>query len=484
MRASLIALPLSLCLCLPISAAESDGGKVDILGTWYVLIHYTDDNSNHPDRVRWEDRVWVFEQSGSRIKWQKYPIVVFDDEYGRFERRSTGQYARVLGAWEPSESQLGDIRDGLQVNDRGSKQKTMRGSDEKGWKTSSRARPGSASVVTYTENWSIEGLPDLPVFESRDSMGGGRTDSIEGATRFTTTRVLPSGNRLRGTYERDGTRHGTFRMMRSADATGLKKAAKSQSELQQKVQVRQLEGSDTARQEYRDSISTYLAGQGVLLSDEQLDSLTDEAIALLAQGVDQKEIGRKLGESAAEKFYSFAGQTAEHNASARYQLPFDSSVPRKLGSGVGGGVAATSMGTASGNFGHVGWTRYSFDFIMPSGVEVRAARAGVVKRVGGGLIERSRTEGKMTPSSGIYVLHDDGTFAMYAHLRSQLDVEVGDEVEVGQRLGEARGPHLHFGVVRLGSKGKLESVDIRFDDGSPEGFVPAMGHYYGGPGGN
>jgi len=86
----------------------------------------------------------------------------------------------------------------------------------------------------------------------------------------------------------------------------------------------------------------------------------------------------------------------------------------------------------------------------------------------------------MTPSTGIYVLHDDGTFALYAHLQSEVAVEIGEQIEAGQRLGEARGPHLHFGVLRLGSKGKLESVDIRFEDGSPEGFVPVMGLYYGG----
>jgi len=223
------------------SAEEKSGGNVDLLGTWYVLVYYTDDNTANPDRVRWEDHVWVFEKSGSRIKWEQYPIVIFDDENGRFERRSTGQYARVLGAWEPSESQLSDIRDGLQVNDRGSKQKTLRGSDQSGWKTSSRNRPSSVSIVTYTENWTIEGLPESPVFERRDSMGGGLTDSLEGVTRFATTRVLPSGNRLRGTFERDGTRHGTFRMMRSGPVGGLKKAAKSQSEMQRRVGRRAME---------------------------------------------------------------------------------------------------------------------------------------------------------------------------------------------------------------------------------------------------
>ena len=209
---------------------QAAGGTVDIVGAWYVLIHYTDDHSAHPERERWSDRVWVFERSGSRLKWREYTIVIFDDDGGRFERRASGQYARVLHAWEPSEAQLADIRGGLQVNDRGSKQKTLHGSDAQGWKSKNRARPGSASIITYTETWSIDGLPLLPVFERLDVMGGSRTDTLDGVTRYAATRVLPSGNRLSGTYVRDGVRHGTFRMRRTARVEGLKKAAKTQAE--------------------------------------------------------------------------------------------------------------------------------------------------------------------------------------------------------------------------------------------------------------
>ena len=62
------------------TADASSGGEIDIEGAWYLLIHYRDDNSANPDVERWEDRVWVFERSGSRLKWRRYPIVVFDDE--------------------------------------------------------------------------------------------------------------------------------------------------------------------------------------------------------------------------------------------------------------------------------------------------------------------------------------------------------------------------------------------------------------------
>ena len=80
-----------------------------LAGTWHVLVHYKDANATHPDEQRWDDRVWVFEKTGDRLKWTEYPIAVFADESGRFERRSTGQLARVLGYWEPSEAQLAEI---------------------------------------------------------------------------------------------------------------------------------------------------------------------------------------------------------------------------------------------------------------------------------------------------------------------------------------------------------------------------------------
>jgi hypothetical protein len=101
--------------------------SVDLIGTWHVLVHYRDDHTVRPEQERWEDKAWVFERSGSRLRWTEYPIVVFSDETGRFERRQTGQYARVLHAWEPNAKQLEDIRRGLEYNTRGSKSKTLRG---------------------------------------------------------------------------------------------------------------------------------------------------------------------------------------------------------------------------------------------------------------------------------------------------------------------------------------------------------------------
>jgi hypothetical protein len=231
MRGALAALALFLLAAAPVRA-------VDLAGTWYVLVHYKDDHAENADAERWEDRVWVFERLGNRLEWTDYPIVVFEDESGRFERRDTGQYARILHYWEPNEVQLADIRDGLQVNSRGSKSKSLRGSDAKGWSSVRRAAASSASVVTYQEVWSIDDVQGLPVFTRSDFLGGGRTDTLEGVTKFTTTRV--ENGVLLGTYDRDGSRRGDFRMLPSG-TPGALKGAPTQEALQKKVIERQMD---------------------------------------------------------------------------------------------------------------------------------------------------------------------------------------------------------------------------------------------------
>lgn len=193
---------------------------IDLVGAWHVLVHYTDDNSSHPDQVRWHDRIWIFERKSGKLVWTEYPIIVFSNDTGRFERRGSGQYARVLGGWTPSETQLGNIRVGLRTNTRGMKSKKLRGSDAEGWETRSRARAASASSITYQENWSVVFRDGLPDFAQHDVMGSARAENVEGVTRFT-TEERPAGGVLVGSYERDGTRHGRFWMRRSGSRLGL-----------------------------------------------------------------------------------------------------------------------------------------------------------------------------------------------------------------------------------------------------------------------
>ena len=190
--------------------AASARAEVDLSGTWHILVHYKDDISAHPDRPRWDDRLWSFEPSGSRLRWMEWPLVVFSNDAGRFERRASGQYARVLHYWEPNQGQLGNIRNGLSVNDRGSKTKTLR-KDGDDWRSTGRARAASAMTITYQENWIVESASDLPVFIREEILGPAGAESMEGRTEYRTQEIQAGGDVLIGTYERDGTRHGTFR---------------------------------------------------------------------------------------------------------------------------------------------------------------------------------------------------------------------------------------------------------------------------------
>jgi hypothetical protein len=224
-----------------VAAAAPARAELDLVGTWHVLIHYTDDHAQDPEQVRWSDRVWVFERKGDRLTWSEYPIAIFSDETGRFETLPSGQNSRVLGAWEPNEAQRQDIASGLDVNSRGSKKKTLSGSDAEGWTTTSRAQAASASMITYQENWRIESPTGLPVFTQEDVMASARTETLEGGARFATTAVEKGGRVLTGSYERDGTRRGTFRMTRSGKVSFPE--GKTQSERQREV-LRGLEADD------------------------------------------------------------------------------------------------------------------------------------------------------------------------------------------------------------------------------------------------
>ena len=202
----------ALCLC---TLAAAPAAAVDLEGTWHVLVHYKDSTAANADAPRWEDRVWVFLREGERLRWIDYPIVVLQDESGRFEGRS-----RVLAHWTPNAGQAAELAAGPTVNSRGSKSKTLRGSDAAGWKSSS-AQQRSVGFITYEEHWSIDGALEKPTFVRTDVLGGEVAAEAEGMTRYATSEVEDGGKLLRGSYDRDGTRKGTFLLRRVGDVKML-----------------------------------------------------------------------------------------------------------------------------------------------------------------------------------------------------------------------------------------------------------------------
>jgi len=115
-------------------------------------------------------------------------------------------------------------------------------------------------------------------------------------------------------------------------------------------------------------------------------------------------------------------------------------------------------------------SRYAIDIAMPIGTDIYAARGGTVVEVastnyrGGFDTTRDGAEANM-----IRILHDDGTFGIYAHLNwNSIRVQPGDTVQRGEYIadsgntGFSTGPHLHFAVVQ--NKGlRIESVPVVFE---------------------
>jgi hypothetical protein len=225
-----------IALLLGLVAATPARAEFDVLGTWFVLAHYRDSMTANPDADRWEDRVWLIEKSGSRLKWTDYPIVVFNDGSGRFAPLGGNPRARVLDKWEPNDSQMREIKQGPQVNSRGSKTKTLRGSAKRGYKTSGSLRTASAFTVGYQETWSIEDPTGVPTFIRDDSVGTEASlatsgeSVVSGRTLYKGLEVSADGNVISGSYARDDNKLGSFRLIRAGHPRGVETDGRTPNE--------------------------------------------------------------------------------------------------------------------------------------------------------------------------------------------------------------------------------------------------------------
>lgn len=139
-------------------------------------------------------------------------------------------------------------------------------------------------------------------------------------------------------------------------------------------------------------------------------------------------------------YQEMAGRSpAVHDDSVRYAFPFGGAEARECIEGPHEKPTHTAI--------------VAFDFAMPVGTPIVAARAGIVYVTVDGFDEGSYEDAKfLERSNTVIVLHDDGTTATYAHLQRGLVVTEGDRVAVGQLLGKSGnsgfsgGPHLHFEV--------------------------------------
>jgi hypothetical protein len=187
-----------------------------------VLVHYRDLRSALPEQLQWEDRLWLFEREGDALRLREYPLVAFDDESGRFERRG-GESQRVLGAFEPSAGQRREIAAGLGVGTREVREKRLRPTAT-GW-ASSPGRFDSARFVGFESSVELDLSGAAPRLVVSDSLGSSAAaGALEGRTEYRGERVAADGS-VEGAFDRDGRRVGRFRMLRAGRPQGVPASA-------------------------------------------------------------------------------------------------------------------------------------------------------------------------------------------------------------------------------------------------------------------
>jgi murein DD-endopeptidase MepM/ murein hydrolase activator NlpD len=120
----------------------------------------------------------------------------------------------------------------------------------------------------------------------------------------------------------------------------------------------------------------------------------------------------------------------------------------------------------NGPWGHEGHAAYAYDFQMPIGTPVHAARGGKVVHVVQHHKDSTRKGGE---ENVIVIKQEDGTYARYYHLtQNGSKVAAGDEVKQNQLIGlsgdsgASAGPHLHFDVTKECFDWGCQTIEIRF----------------------
>ena len=119
---------------------------------------------------------------------------------------------------------------------------------------------------------------------------------------------------------------------------------------------------------------------------------------------------------------------------------------------------------------------YAVDFVAPIGTPVLAARDGTVMQVESDFDKAGLNAEKYGGRANyVRIVHDDGTMALYAHLREGgVLVRVGQRVAKGQRIGLSgntgftSGPHLHFAVQ---ANRDMRLVSLPFRMFGPRGIL-------------
>lgn len=174
--------------------------------------------------------------------------------------------------------------------------------------------------------------------------------------------------------------------------------------------------------------------------------------------VDLRIVSDRKGWEFNTKYSYYMGSIfAEHDDDFAYRLPFRLGESFPLSQGY------------NGSFSHDGVIAYALDFTMPEGTEIYASRGGLVIGIEESFNVGGASETFRNKANFVTILHNDGTFADYSHLRKNgVRVAVGQKVRTGQLIaysgstGYATGPHLHFNVKKASPGGYFETIPTQF----------------------
>jgi murein DD-endopeptidase MepM/ murein hydrolase activator NlpD len=172
-------------------------------------------------------------------------------------------------------------------------------------------------------------------------------------------------------------------------------------------------------------------------------------------------------------YYKLGSNTARHDDSFVYQLPYAPGDKYKVTQGY------------NGKFSHKGSNQYAIDWQMAEGTLVYAARGGVVVKVKDGSDKGGPSVDFDRYNNYVLIRHDDGTLAHYCHLqKGGVLVKVGQTVATGDVIahsgntGFSSGPHLHFAVFRTKDGRERVSIPVKFKTASDEAITLVSGRSY------